>query len=297
MIEVHNLTKTYKGSIHALRGITLSIETGLFGLLVPNGAGKTTLMRILATLLRPTTGTVHILGHDVTDPKGRAAIKRALGYLPQDVGLYPELTAAEFLDYVTMLKGIPRAARRREVNGLIETVGLAKVARYRVKTYSGGMKQRLGIAQALVGNPPLLIVDEPTSGLDPEERVRIRNLLASLGRERLVILSTHIIEDIGLTCPRLAVLHEGQILFDGTPGELIERARGKVWSIVTAGARPDGSLVVVSGLQVRDGMQYRVIGENVTGYDATPVEPSLEDAYLWLMRKTNAGQDAHKETG
>lgn len=291
MIEVQDLTKTYRGSVRALRGITLSIETGLFGLLGPNGAGKTTLMRILATLLRPTTGTVRVLGHDVTDPKGQAAVKQSLGYLPQELGLYPELTAVEFLDYVARLKSVPCAVRREEINGLIKTVGLAEVARRRIKTYSGGMKRRLGIAQALVGNPYLLIVDEPTSGLDPEERVRLRNLLADLARERLVILSTHIVEDIGLTCPRLAVLHKGWILFDGSPGELIERAQGKVWSIITDGTKPDDGLVVVSSLQVHDGMQYRVIGESVNGYDATPVVPSLEDGYIWLMRGANEGQD------
>lgn len=291
MIEIQNLTKTYEGPIHALQGITLSIQAGLFGLLGPNGAGKTTLMRILATLLRPTTGTVRVLGHDVTDPKGQAAIKQSLGYLPQELGLYPELTAVEFLDYVARLKGVPRAVRRQEINGLIETVGLAEIARRKIKTYSGGMKRRLGIAQALVGNPYLLIVDEPTSGLDPEERVRLRNLLADLARERLVILSTHIVEDISLICPRLAVLHKGRVLFDGSPGELIERAQGKVWSIITDGTRPDDGLVVVSNLRLLDGMQYRVIGESVTGYDATPVVPSLEDGYIWLMKETNVGQD------
>lgn len=291
MIEVQNLTKTYRGPVHALRGITLSIKTGLFGLLGPNGAGKTTLMRILATLLRPTTGTARVLGHDVTDSKGQAAIKQSLGYLPQELGLYPELTGAEFLDYVARLKGLPRGVRRQEVNNLIETVGLIEVAQRRVKTYSAGMKRRLGIAQALMGNPHLLIVDEPIAGLDPEERVRLRNLLAELARECLVIMSTHIVEDISLTCPRLAVLHEGRILFDGSPGELIERAQSKVWSIITDGTKPNDGLVVVSSLQVRDGMQYQVIGESVAGYDATPVVPSLEAGYIWLMRGANAGQD------
>lgn len=295
MIEVQNLTKTYKSSIHALRGITLSVETGLLGLLGPNGAGKTTLMRILATLLRPTTGTVHVLGHDVTDPKGQAAIKRSLGYLPQELGLYPELTAVEFLNYVAMLKEVPRAARHQEVNALIETVGLVEVAHRRVKTYSGGMKRRLGIAQALMGSPRLLIIDEPTSGLDPEERVRLRNLLADLAQERLVILSTHIVEDISLTCPRLVVLHKGLILFDGAPNELIGRVQGKVWSIVADDARPGEGLVVVSSLRVRDGIQYRVIGENVVGNDTEPLAPSLEDGYMWLMHEARADPDTRGE--
>lgn len=294
MITVANLTKVYPGRIYALRDVNLTISgTGMFGLLGPNGAGKTTLMRILATLISPTAGTAYVLGHDVTDPKGQAAIKQSLGYLPQELGLYPDLTAIEFLNYVAILKGIQDGeVRRRQVSDLIEIVGLTEAARRRIKTYSGGMKRRLGIAQALLGNPKLLIIDEPTSGLDPEERVHLRNLLVGLAREGAVILSTHIVEDISQTCSDMAVLHQGQVLFHGLPGELIERAQGKVWSIITDGIKPDDGLVVVSSLQVQDGMQYRVIGESVAGYDATPVVPSLEDGYIWLMREANAGQNS-----
>lgn len=291
MVAVENLTKVYAGPIIALRDVTLKIDgTGLFGLVGPNGAGKTTLMRILATLLQPTAGTVRVLGYDVADPGDQPAITQSLGYLPQELGLYPELTAAEFLEYVAILKGVPRGTRRQQINNLIEALGLSQVARQRIGKYSGGMKRRLGIAQALLGKPRLLIVDEPTSGLDPEERVRFRNQLADLARECLIILSTHIIEDISQICPRFAVLHRGYLLFSGAPGELIRAVKGKVWVITTDGRKPEEGVTVVSSLQMREGVQYRVIGEKVTGYPATPAEPSLEDGYLWLMQSARAGQ-------
>jgi ABC-2 type transport system ATP-binding protein len=285
MIRVANLDKTYRGNVQALRGVDLEIENGLFGLVGPNGAGKTTLMRILAGLLRPTAGSVEVLGHDVTTARGKQAVKATLGYLPQELGLYPSLTAREFLDYVAILKGLAdRRARRRQIGELLELVGLAEAADRRLKTYSGGMKRRVGIAQALLGDPKLLIVDEPTSGLDPEERVRLRNLLAEMAGRRTVILSTHIVEDVSQSCTDLAVLSEGKVLYRGAPRELIARARGRVWRIVTAGAKPDSGLTVVSTRQLDAGVAYRVLGEPAARYEAEPVEPSLEDGYIWLMR-------------
>ena len=286
MIEISQLTKTYGGKIAALRGLDLTIDGGLFGLIGPNGAGKTTLMRILAGLVRPTSGQVRVLGHDVDTPHGKFAIKSVLGYLPQELGLYPSLTAREFVDYVAILKGVTdRATRQRQVADVLAQVRLTDVADRHLKTYSGGMKRRVGIAQALLGEPQLLIVDEPTAGLDPEERVRLRNLLAEIATRCTVILSTHIVEDISQSCTQLAVIGQGQVLFHGSPRELIAQAREHVWLIKTAGERPNSGVTIVSTLQLQDAIQYRVLGAPA-GYDAQPIEPSLEDGYMWLMRRT-----------
>jgi ABC-type multidrug transport system ATPase subunit len=286
MIRVTDLTKTYKGKVQALRGVDLEIEAGMFGLVGPNGAGKTTLMRILAGLLRPTGGGVQVLGHDVTTARGKQAVKAVLGYLPQELGLYPDLSAHEFLDYIAILKGLTdRVARGRQIAELLELVGLHEAADRQLKTYSGGMKRRVGVAQALLGDPKLLIVDEPTSGLDPEERVRLRNLLTEMAVRCTVILSTHIVEDVSQSCTDLAVLNEGRVLFRGDPRELIAQARDKVWRITTDGEKPDAGLAVVSMRQLDAGVEYRVLGDPSRQYDATPIEPSLEDGYIWLMRQ------------
>ncbi len=284
MIEITNLTKTYSGKVHALRGVTLNIGAGMFGLLGPNGAGKTTLMRILAGLLRPTDGTVKVFGNDMSTSQGKQAAKSLLGYLPQELGLYPNLSAREFLDYIAILKGITDShARKRQTNELLEMVRLSDVANRKLKTYSGGMKRRVGIAQALLGNPKLIIVDEPTAGLDPEERVRFRNMLSDTAARCTVILSTHVIEDISHSCNDLAIINKGGVLFRGAPSELIGAARGKVWTILTQGERPNDGLSVVSTLQLQNGVQYRVIGTPGAQYAATQVEPSLEDGYIWMM--------------
>jgi len=286
MISISDLTKTYSGKVQALRGIDLEIGSGMFGLVGPNGAGKTTLMRILAGLVRPTSGAVHVLGHDVTTPHGKLATKAVLGYLPQELGLYPNLTGREFLNYIALLKGVTdRHERRRQIEAALEQVRLVEAADRHMKTYSGGMKRRVGIAQAILGKPRLLIVDEPTSGLDPEERVRLRNLLSEMAKRCTVILSTHIVEDISQSCNDLAVIAAGQVLFRGSPRDLITQARGQVWTIVTAGEQPNSGLTVVSTLQLQDGVQYRVLGTATNGYEAQPVEPSLEDGYMWLMRQ------------
>jgi ABC-type multidrug transport system ATPase subunit len=284
MIEIKQLTKTYKGNVYALNGVELTIGRGMFGLVGPNGAGKTTLMRILAGLLRASGGTVSVFGHDLSSNAGRQAAKATLGYLPQDLGLYPNLNAYEFLDYMAILKGVTdKVERQRQTADLLEKVRLTDAASRRLKTYSGGMKRRIGIAQALLGDPKLLIVDEPTSGLDPEERVRFRNLLTDMAAERTIILSTHIVEDISQSCNDLAVLRGGQVVFRGSPSDLIERARGHVWAITTD-KRPDDRLTVVSTLQMQRGMQYRVLGDPNGYTDAVQAEPSLEDGYMWLMQ-------------
>ena len=286
MIEITDLTKTYPGSVQALRGLTLHINYGMFGLVGPNGAGKTTLMRILAGLVQPTTGQVQVFSNDMTTPAGKMAVKAQLGYLPQELGLYPNLTGTEFLDYIAILKGMSnKAARQQTVQDVLEQVRLTDAAHRRLKTYSGGMKRRIGIAQALLGNPQLVIVDEPTVGLDPEERVRLRNLLADLATRCTVILSTHIIEDISQSCNALAVIDKGQVRFHGNPRDLIKQASGKVWLVETAGERPTGDIVIVSSVQREHTTKYRVVGTPGQHDKATATEPSLEDGYMWLMRQ------------
>jgi ABC-type multidrug transport system ATPase subunit len=225
-IEINDLSKVYKGGVQAINTIDMTIPSGMFGLLGPNGAGKTTLMRILAGILRPTSGTIQIGEYDISTERGRTSVKRMLGYLPQDLGMYPDLSAREFLDYVGILKGMDnRKTRRQRVEELLEIVSLTNVANRKLKTYSGGMKRRIGIAQALLNDPKLLIVDEPTAGLDPEERIRFRNLLSDLGGDRTVLLSTHIVEDIAQTCRNLAIMKSGKVVFQGTTAELVGETR------------------------------------------------------------------------
>lgn len=296
-IEMKELNKVYRGDIHALEGINLSIPGGMYGLLGPNGAGKTTLMRILAGILRPSSGSLCIGGYDYETEKGRVEVKRLLGYLPQEMGVYPDLNAREFLDYVAILKGMDdRRARQRRVEELLEIVSLTAVARRKLKTFSGGMKRRVGIAQALLNDPRLLIVDEPTAGLDPEERIRFRNLLSDLGGERTVLLSTHIVEDIAQTCRHLAVLKNGCMVFQGTTVDLIGQARGKVWIVTTNGdrsSRPAGEITIVSTMHMETSVQYRVVGNLAPSneFEAVLTEPGLEDSYVWLMREQRAQEE------
>ncbi|MBA2288296.1 MAG: ABC transporter ATP-binding protein [Ktedonobacteraceae bacterium] len=290
-IEIMHLNKVHRGGVHALNDVSLHIPSGMYGLLGPNGAGKTTLMRILAGILYPTSGKLRIGEYDGNSERGRTAIKRILGYLPQDLGIYPDLSAREFLDYIAILKGLDeRSARRRRVAELLETVSLSDVAQRKLKTFSGGMKRRIGIAQALLNDPQLLIVDEPTSGLDPEERIRFRNLLSDLAGDRTVLLSTHIVEDIAQTSRNLAVMTSGRLVFHGSTSDLLREARGKVWTVTTAGDKPGGNMTVVSTLHLGETVQYRLVGELAGLPGATAIEPSLEDSYVWLMREQRAPQ-------
>jgi ABC-2 type transport system ATP-binding protein len=285
-IMMQTLNKVYHGGVYALNNVDLTIPPGMFGLLGPNGAGKTTLMRILAGIVRPTSGTIRIGAHDGDTERGRTAVKGMLGYLPQDFGVYPDLNAREFLDYIAILKGLrDRTLRHKRIEALLEIVSLTQVANRKLKTYSGGMKRRIGIAQALLNDPALLIVDEPTAGLDPEERIRFRNLLSELGDNRTVLLSTHIVEDIAQTCQRLAVLKDGHLIFQGTTVAAMREAQGKVWIITTSGYKPEGNFTVVATLHMGTTAQYRVVGDPSPEAAAVPAEPTLEDTYVWLMRE------------
>lgn len=262
----------------------------MFGLLGPNGAGKTTLLRILVGLIPPTEGSVQIGGLDVTREPGKTQVRRTLGYLPQELGFYPDLTARQFLDYAGVLKEMDDNRFRKErVAEVLEMVGLTQVADRRLKGFSGGQKRRVGIAQAILADPRVLVVDEPTVGLDPEERVRFRNVLADMAGNRLVLLSTHIVEDISQTCRALAVLQQGKVRFQGTPGELIQQAQGAVWEFeLPVGERPAASLTVVGTIHLGDRSRFRAVGATAPHPGAEPVAPTLEDAYMWLMQVDRA---------
>lgn len=294
MIQIVGLTKAYGTGnkiVNALNGVDLQINSGMFGLLGPNGAGKTTFMRILAGIINPSSGSIRVDGHDLTTEAGKHAVKSVLGYLPQELGMYTELSAEQFVDYMAILKGLDDTSKRnKRVTEVLEMVGLRDVAKRKIKGFSGGMKRRVGIAQALVNDPKILIVDEPTAGLDPEERIRFRNLLVNLAADRVVLLSTHIVEDIGQTCRDLAVLSKGRILFRGSPAEILKAAEGHVWTLTMSGLeKPNHDLTVVSMLHLAEGTQYRLVGPSINGYTAAqPVQPGLEDGYVWLMK--NAGQ-------
>ncbi|RJQ06154.1 MAG: ABC transporter ATP-binding protein [Bacillota bacterium] len=283
-VEVEGLRKNY-GSVEALKGIDLAIDNGMFGLLGPNGAGKTTLMRVVTTLLAPTAGRVTVGGIDVTRRPGE--VRRLLGYLPQEFGLWKRLRAGEVLDYVSHLKGIAPAERRRaEIDRVLRIVGLSDKARDFVGGFSGGMRQRLGIAQALLDDPKLLVVDEPTAGLDPEERVRFRNFLSELSGDRVVILSTHIVADVESACTAMALLRDGRLLYVGSPEDLCRRARGKVWEAeVTEAAyrRLRTAAKVVSTRRAAGGVIARVVSDGSPTGSASPVEPDLQDAYIAAM--------------
>ncbi|WP_017569402.1 ABC transporter ATP-binding protein [Nocardiopsis halotolerans] len=282
-VTVNGLTRNF-GRHTALDAVDLEFGGGMIGLLGPNGAGKTTLMRLLTGVLRPSAGRVTVGGHDLGDRAGRAAVKRMLGYLPQHLDPYPDLSAREFLDYVGLLKGIDDGrARRARAEELLERVGLADSAKRRLGGFSGGMKRRMGIAQALMGDPRLLVVDEPTVGLDPEERMRFRSLLAGLGGRRTVVLSTHILDDVAQTCSRAAVLVAGRIVYDGSVPGLTAFAEDRTYHVDTGGPQPVGDLSVTNAASTGDGMRYRVVTDAPPA-GAVPVAATLEDGYAALMR-------------
>jgi ABC-2 type transport system ATP-binding protein len=280
-LQIENLSKTYRGNLRALRDFQLQLGPGVLGLLGPNGAGKSTLMRILATITQPTAGRALWNGTDIArDPD---ALRAVLGYLPQDFGVYPNLSAAEFLEYLAAVKGIGAASARKRVAELLELVNLAGVARRPLGGFSGGMRQRVGIAQALLNDPKLLIVDEPTAGLDPEERVRFRNLLSELSGERIVLLSTHIVSDVEAVATDIALIAGGRLVAHGPPEALLARVNGKVWEVVVASGELPAlrQRHLVSNTAHRsDGVHARVVADTAPVPGARAVEPSLEDAYL-----------------
>jgi ABC-2 type transport system ATP-binding protein len=244
-LDIVRVSKTFRGKVRVLEEVSLTVPGGILGLLGADGAGKTTLMRLLTGLIRPNSGMITIGDHDMATADGRLAAQRVLGYLPQDLGVYPDLTARQFLDYAALLKGLDdRPYRRRRVGELLELVNIADAADHKLRGYSGGMRRRVGIAQTLLDDPELLIVDEPTSGLDPEERIRFRTLLSQLAERRTVQLSTHIVDDVAQTCTELAVLGRGRLIYRGTVSDLTARANGNVWSLVSSGPAPSVGTVV-----------------------------------------------------
>jgi ABC-type multidrug transport system ATPase subunit len=289
MLEIRSLTKVYPGPVAALQGVELDIPAGMFGLLGPNGAGKTTLMRILAGLLEPTSGEVRLHGEDVLDSP--EALWARLGYLPQHFGFYPNLTGEAMLMHLLKLKGVHSEGHSlRELCGeLLERVNLSFAARRKVKGYSGGMKQRLGIAQAIAGNPELIIVDEPTAGLDPEERMRFYRILAELAEDRTVLLSTHIVEDVAVLCPRFAVIRRGKVVARTTPAEARRDLEGKVFEGIASPVELDDlrNTRHVTQAHLVEGRNlvrlYEPQGDAPPGFERVP--PTLEDAYLVLMRE------------
>ncbi len=281
LLAIERVGKRYRGGNWALRDVSLRLEPGVVGLLGPNGAGKSSLMRILATVTRPTEGRVVWDGVDV----GRSpdALRSVLGYLPQDFGVYPNLSAQEFLEYVAAAKGLAGAAARARIDQLLQLVNLVDARRRPLGGFSGGMRQRVGIAQALLNDPRLLIVDEPTAGLDPEERVRFRNLLSELGGERIVILSTHIVSDVEATATRIALIREGRLVAEAAPEELLRAAEGQVWEWVMPSAELQAAkqrLLISGTLRRSDGVRVRVVAAESPAAGAQPVPPNLEDAYL-----------------
>ena len=290
MLAIRNLSKTYSNGVQALKGVNLDIPTGMFGLLGPNGAGKSTLMRTIATLQDPDSGTITLGGQDLLGDK--PATRRLLGYLPQEFGVYPKVSAEAMLDHFAVLKGLTVRGQRKEVvEALLRQVNLWDVRKRKLGTFSGGMRQRFGIAQALIGDPQLVIVDEPTAGLDPEERQRFLNLLSEIGERVVVILSTHIVEDVTELCPRMAIIAEGQVRLSGEPRETIRSLEGRVWRRVIDRAELANYRSRMHVLSIRLAAGQTVIhvladAKPETGFEA--VSPDLEDVYFGQLRHAAA---------
>ena len=282
MLSIHDLTHVYANGTKALDGVSLEVAAGMFGLLGPNGAGKSTLMRAIATLQTPTSGTIRFNDIDVVAEPEK--LRRTLGYLPQDFGVYPRVSAYDLLDHMAVLKGIAGKAERREtVESLLHQVNLWDVRKKAVAGYSGGMRQRFGIAQALIGRPQLIIVDEPTAGLDPEERNRFLNLLAEIGENVVVILSTHIVEDVSDLCPRMAVLGGGRILLEGAPADLMGALEGRIWMKTIDKTELEAERArheVISTRLFGGKTVIHVLADKAPGAGFAPVTGGLEDVYF-----------------
>ncbi len=291
-LSIEHVSKQYRGNVWALRDFSIELRPGVLGLLGPNGAGKTTLMSILATITRATHGRV--LWNETDLAQNPDAIRNVLGYLPQDFGVYPNLNAVEFLEYLAAVKGLDAAASRRRIDELLNLVNLNDVRKRPLGGYSGGMKQRIGIAQALLNDPQLLIVDEPTAGLDPEERVRFRNLLSELSGERVIILSTHIVSDVEATATDIALISGGTLVAQATPEGLLRRVEGKVWEGVFPSAELQAikQQYLVSGTARRaDGVHVRMLATSAPS-GTQPLAPTLEDAYLYCLNAHRVGAAA-----
>jgi len=286
-LRIDNLSKRYSNGVQALQNVSLTIPLGMFGLLGPNGAGKSTLMRTLATLQEADTGTATLDGIDLLRQKDQ--VRRVLGYLPQEFGLYPKVSAENLLTHFAALKGISNARERREVvNALLQQTNLWDHRRKSLGSFSGGMKQRFGIAQALLGNPRLIIVDEPTAGLDPEERVRFHNLLSAIGQNIIVILSTHIVSDVSDLCGRMAIIHQGRVLVAGEPASLVAGLQGRVWrkaiDASELGEHKQQFQVVLVRLFAGRTLIH-VLSDNQPAAGFEPVDPDLEDLYFATIRR------------
>ncbi len=293
-LEIRDLSKTYPNGVKALKGISLDIPRGMFGLLGPNGAGKSTLMRTIATLQDPDTGSIKLGDIDVLRDKD--GVRRVLGYLPQDFGVYPTVSAEDMLDHFAVLKGITRRAERREVvKALLHRTNLYNVRKKKLGGYSGGMKQRFGIAQALLGDPKLIIVDEPTAGLDPAERNRFHNLLSEIGEHVVVILSTHIVEDVSDLCTNMAILSAGQLLLNTTPREALDLLRGKTWmKLIDKAELADYEArhnVIMSRLYAGR-LQIHVESDAQPDNSFSAVEPTLEDVYFSTLGRSESPRAA-----
>jgi ABC-2 type transport system ATP-binding protein len=284
-LDIADVTKVYPGGVTAVSEVSMRIGAGVLGLLGPNGAGKSSLMRILATVTRPTGGRV--MWNDTDIVAHPDELRRVLGYLPQDFGVYPHLTAPELLSYLAAVKGLAGRSARRRIDELLEMVNLSEARKRPLGKYSGGMRQRVGIAQALLNDPRVLIVDEPTAGLDPEERMRIRSVLGDLAADRVVILSTHIVSDVEAVAEDIAILAQGRLRRRGTPEALLRDVRGQVWEVlVESGNLPvfREQHLVSRAVRTPDGTRTRVLSPGRPTPAATAVEPDLEDAYLWVVR-------------
>ena len=288
MLELNDVSHVYANGTRALDGVTLSIPRGMYGLLGPNGAGKSTLMRTIATLQTPTEGSIRFGDLDIiAQPE---ALRRTLGYLPQDFGVYPRVSAYDMLDHMAVLKGVSSAAdRKATVETLLNQVNLWPVRKKALAGFSGGMRQRFGIAQALIGNPELIIVDEPTAGLDPEERNRFLNLLAEIGENVVVILSTHIVEDVSDLCPRMAVMAAGRIQLEGVPSELIGRTQGRIWRKLIDRAEIDdhrGRYEFISMRLLGGRTAIHILADEDPGNGFAPVQGGLEDVYFSTLAQS-----------
>ncbi len=283
-IAIENVDMTYSSGKQALEGVSLNLESpNMIGLLGPNGAGKSTLMKLLVAGLLPTKGQILLEG--VPLQKKEKELKAKLGYLPQSFGLYDELTVYQFLDYISALKGLKNPGA--EIGQVIRATNLEEKKKARIRTLSGGQRQRVGIAQALLGDPGFLIFDEPTVGLDPEERIHFRNLFSRMAQDKLVLLSTHIIEDVQSVCNQLVIINQGRVLFVGTPVELIRNAQGHVGVFEEAGSMEEEGLHITSRVNTAQGVSCRAVADRLPGF-TTPVEPTLEDAYLYTILREDA---------